>query len=301
MAGFNNSNGGRARAPLQDPLAPLQVALGLAPSATPWPDAAKALAAQKAGLPKTGGLIGSTFARYMTDNAPRFLEEAQRRMGFEPPGGGGAGLQPSNPVVAPVPLASAAARPSIAPAPLATAPTGSGGTATKSPPPTVARSNPAAPTRSDDEAEDMAALHAMLVEEEGERKDVYRDKLRVLTTGIGHKVLASDGLKEGDIVSKERRAEFFRKDASAALHAARVQAKAAGITDRDFILRLASVNFQLGTGWTKEHQKTWALIKQGDYAAAAEEAARSDWNKQTPTRVRAFQTSLRALAGEGSD
>lgn len=80
--------------------------------------------------------------------------------------------------------------------------------------------------------------------------------------------------------------------------AARAQAAEAGITDPDFVAALASVNFQLGTGWNRGKNgfvKTWALIRKGDYAAAADEVARSDWYEQTPRRVIAFQEALRSL------
>jgi len=123
------SRGGRDPARLQDPFAPLQVALGAAPPTIPWLDVAKALAARKAGLPKTGGLIGSTYAQFMNENAPRFLREVQRRMGLEPqaaPAGlrASTGPVPSQaPLVAPEPIAT---RASSAPAPPVSAPSDRG-------------------------------------------------------------------------------------------------------------------------------------------------------------------------------
>lgn len=55
---------------------------------------------------------------------------------------------------------------------------------------------------------------------------------------------------------------------------------------------LVSVNFQLGNAWYKEHKKTWALMLAGDYGRAAQEAANSDWYRQTPVRVKDFQRAL---------
>lgn len=88
---------------------------------------------------------------------------------------------------------------------------------------------------------------------------------------------------------------FWRADAEKALNAARSQMREAKISDPDFLLPLASVNFQLGDGWENRHEKTWALIKAGSYAAAALEAQNSKWFKQTPKRVRALQVALLAL------
>lgn len=100
MTSFTNSTGARARGRLQDSLDALQVALGATPSAMPWLDIAKATAARAVGLPKSGGLIGSTYAQFMSENAPRFLEATQRRLGLEPQVARGDGERRSGPVIA---------------------------------------------------------------------------------------------------------------------------------------------------------------------------------------------------------
>ena len=290
MTGFANSKGGRDGARLQDPLDVLQVALGAVPSTAPWLDAAKAAAARAAGLPKAGGLIGSTYARFMADNAPRFLGEAQRRLGLEPRIAPGGGQRPAMPVTASV------QRPAVRES------TASGHALS-------ARSAPAAqaggpnPQDPNSDVAQLAALKAHLSdpEVEGFRDYVYLDSRKIPTTGVGHKVRPEDNLKVGQKVDSKVLDRFFEEDASGALKAARAQAAEAGIDDPEFITALGSVNFQLGSGWNtgkNGHKKTWALIKQGDYAAAADEVARSDWNKQTPKRVAQFQKALLALAAK---
>lgn len=108
-------------------------------------------------------------------------------------------------------------------------------------------------------------------------------------------MLPSDGLNFGDTISPDQVEDYFRQDVGGALAAARTQALQAGVRDPEFIAPLASVNFQLGPNWTNVHKKTWELIQKGDYAGAAEEAAKSKWYKQTPKRVTAFQGALRRL------
>lgn len=130
---------------------------------------------------------------------------------------------------------------------------------------------------------------------EGRRNDVYLDSNKILTVGIGHKVLPTDNLKLGDVISDDRVNELFSQDGSNALKAAKAQAAQAGISDPDFITSLASVNFQLGAGWTRDFKKAWPKIVAGDYAGAAREVNRSSWAKQTPVRVRQFQHALLAL------
>ena len=162
---------------------------------------------------------------------------------------------------------------------------------------TTAGRNVLPPPQEDERARQLDALIKYLPQPnvEGTRPDVYRDSEGFLTVGVGHKVTPADHLKLGDKPGDARIGDFLRRDAAAALDAARRQAAEAGITDPDFIVPLASVNFQLGTGWRGSFVKTWPLIVKGDYAAAAEEAADSKWNKQAPQRVRQFQEALRNL------
>lgn len=65
---------------------------------------------------------------------------------------------------------------------------------------------------------------------------------------------------------------------------------AAGIYDSGFLLPLADVNFQVGTDWYKDFDKTWSYILKGDYEAAAREVQNSKWYKQSPRR-RSFSKS----------
>lgn len=141
----------------------------------------------------------------------------------------------------------------------------------------------------------MASLERLLRLREGCRHDVYLDKLKRPTVGIGHLVTSSDKLKLGDKIDDARVSAFFRKDSARALTAARTQAAKAGIKDGDFIIYLASVNFQLGTGWNKRFKKTWTLIMKGQYQAAATEVQKSKWYSQTPVRAKDFQRALRNL------
>lgn len=130
---------------------------------------------------------------------------------------------------------------------------------------------------------------------EGVKDVVYRDSLGKPTVGIGHLVLPSDKLKVGDRISDARISAFFALDSGEALDAAHDQADEAGITSDAFLPYLASVNYQLGTGWRGKFPTTWRLIVAGSYAKAADGLDATLWAKQTPVRVRDFQGALRAL------
>jgi GH24 family phage-related lysozyme (muramidase) len=142
----------------------------------------------------------------------------------------------------------------------------------------------------------LAQLRRILVVEEGRRTRVYRDSRGFDTVGIGHLVRPQDGLKAGEVISAARVDRLFAEDAGRALAAARAQAAEAGVCDPGFLVRLAAVNFQLGSGWTKRFPRTWGLILAGDYEEAATGLGKSLWARQTPRRVAAFQAALRRLA-----
>lgn len=130
---------------------------------------------------------------------------------------------------------------------------------------------------------------------EGYRNVVYRDSLGKPTVGVGHLVKPSDNLKVGDKISDDQVMAFLEKDSSHAFEAAQKQAAELGVTDPRFVIALGSVNYQLGTGWRKKFPSTWAEMKDGNFAKAADKLETSLWNKQTPVRVDDFQKAL-ALA-----
>lgn len=131
---------------------------------------------------------------------------------------------------------------------------------------------------------------------EGVRTKVYKDSLGKPTVGVGHLVLPEDNLKVGDVISDELVNQFLAHDSLKAYKAAIEQAEEVGLgKNKAFINALTSVNFQLGTGWTKKFPNTWLLIDRGKYAEAAEAIKDSKWYFQTPTRVRDFEKALLAL------
>src|SRR5438093_348408 len=99
----------------------------------------------------------------------------------------------------------------------------------------------------------MPTLEQLLRDREGVRTKVYLDSRGKPTVGIGHLVTPADKLKVGDEITDQQVSEFFKKDSAEAVSAAKSQAAKAGISDSNFLVYLASVNFQLGTSWYKVH------------------------------------------------
>lgn len=157
----------------------------------------------------------------------------------------------------------------------------------------------------EDPSEDIIDL---LHKREGFVPAVYEDSLGKKTLGYGHLVRGNrkyklvDGttkkgseLEVGDEIAPEQIEELFRKNVKTAYEAAKSQAEEAGIDDPEFLKVLTSVNYQLGTGWTKVFKTSWPAIKRGDFDTAIEGISNSKWAQQTPVRVRDFIEVLESL------
>ena len=144
---------------------------------------------------------------------------------------------------------------------------------------------------------DKAIEHLKL--REGFREAVYEDTTKNPTVGWGHKLSAEEKkmYSVGSAPDREQIDQWWEDDTRKAHEAAIRQAKELG--DPRLVDSLFAVNYQLGTSWNKVHKETWKLLQKGQYSDAAEEAARSKWNDQTPTRVADFQSSLRELGNQG--
>ncbi len=127
---------------------------------------------------------------------------------------------------------------------------------------------------------------------------VYADFRGKITVGYGHQVTPDDKLKLGDRISEGRALQLLHEDTAEAWTAAERQARQLKINNLDFTAALASVNYQLGTGWNTIHKQTWDLMRQGKFREAAIEAQDSNWNDQTPRRVEDFRIALTQLAND---
>lgn len=151
-----------------------------------------------------------------------------------------------------------------------------------------------APSDQDREQVQVAFRNLMILRE-GCVYHVYPDSRGLPTVGIGHLVVPADHLSLGDHVDEPTVDALFAKDSAGALNAAWAQMEKAGITSLAFVPVLASVNFQMGSNWITKFPKTWAMICNGEYTAAAHALEGTPWQKQTPVRVADFQHGLLAL------
>lgn len=137
---------------------------------------------------------------------------------------------------------------------------------------------------------------------EGWRTKVYLDSRGLPTVGLGHLLTSSEKQKYpvGTSVDESLLNTWATHDAKKAYDAATDQAATLGVSSSSFTIALASVNFQMGTGWNTKFKKTWSYMTKGEWEKAALECQDSAWFAQTPVRVQDFQAALRALAGNTS-
>ena len=144
-----------------------------------------------------------------------------------------------------------------------------------------------------------------LLDREGFRDYVYEDSLGKLTAGVGHLLTAEEKEKypEGSEIPEELIKSWYKKDTKKAKASALSQLEELGeLKDpRNLQAALESVNFQLGVNWRTKFPTAWEHMKSGNWDGAEQEirfteedsGTQSDWNKQTPTRVRDFVEALR--------
>ena len=141
-----------------------------------------------------------------------------------------------------------------------------------------------------------STVRDLILQEEGFKNEVYPDA-DGFSAGYGH-FLSDEELKRyppGTIVPQAQLDEWFEADLQKAYDSASQQNSQLG-TPVD-IARLTSVNYQLGSGWNQDFDKTWGLMQAGDFAGASKEVLDSDWaNWQTPDRANKFSSALASMA-----
>lgn len=148
-----------------------------------------------------------------------------------------------------------------------------------------------------------------MISEEGYFTNVYKDSEGFPTVGIGHLIgddrdllLQGRELKTGDEISDLCVNRLFERDASKAINAAIEQARDLNVFEKDVVIGLVSMNFQLGEAWPREWPGVYNHIKAGDFENAMIELVAgkthritNDWIKQTPSRV---INALKMIANE---
>ena len=97
--------------------------------------------------------------------------------------------------------------------------------------------------------------------------------------------------------------EWYMQDITTALEAAKKQAKILSTDNENVIIALTSVNYQLGTSWTKKFPTAWKCLCHKDYDRGIDEIMYADkdagrysrWYKQTPVRVKDFVIAIKRL------
>lgn len=133
---------------------------------------------------------------------------------------------------------------------------------------------------------DYAKLDAIknIKKREGLRLDVYKDTLGNKTVGYGHLT----NLELGEKITGQEAENLLSLDVDKAFKAGVLQAERMKQFNSIFISALTSVNFQLGTNWTKKFYETYPLLVKGDYKQAIINLRLSLWYRQTPVRVEDF-------------
>lgn len=132
-------------------------------------------------------------------------------------------------------------------------------------------------------------------EDEGESLAVYEDTLGHLTVGVGHKVLPSDNLQLGDVISAYRSKTLFLADLKIAIEGARILLDK--ISAPPTVARVVTnMVFQMGLQGVRWFRLFWAALRVQDYLLASREMLDSKWAREdSPLRAHRLAREIRLL------
>ncbi len=119
------------------------------------------------------------------------------------------------------------------------------------------------------------------------------------TGGFGHKLTAQERswYKPGTPIPQAVIETWLNNDSLHAYRDALAMASQIGVSDPNLIRGLTCAAFQMGDHIPSEFPTLWAFLMAHQWAAAAEDAGKTLWDRQTPLRVKDFQDALLAIGG----
>lgn len=147
-----------------------------------------------------------------------------------------------------------------------------------------------------------------LKEREGLELKVYKDSLDKDSIGIGH-LITDEEKKSGKIhgisftkgITEDQAEKIKKIDLKSHDDRTDKTLTKYGLDktlNRFQKIAVKDAAFQLGPNWLDEHKNTRKLLQEGKFKEAGEEAANSNWYKQTPKRVHDFQRNINRLEQE---
>lgn len=129
--------------------------------------------------------------------------------------------------------------------------------------------------------------------DEGVRSCAYRDSLGLLTIGVGRLV---DGRKPGAGLRDHEISFLLQNDIDDRIEA--LTRRLPWFQNLDDARRGALINmaFQMGVEGLLKFERTLALIRDGQYDAAADAMLQSKWAQQTPARAARMAEQMRGGA-----
>jgi lysozyme len=147
---------------------------------------------------------------------------------------------------------------------------------------------------------DKEKLREQLITDEGYRNDVYLDSFGNLTVGIGHLVMPSDELKEGDTITDEKVKDLFEHDIIHAQIGCRALIQGFDYLPDDLQNELINMCFNLGMTRLAKFKKMLAALNSRNFVTAATEARDSKWYNQIQ-RSRSERICAAIERGIGTD
>ena len=129
------------------------------------------------------------------------------------------------------------------------------------------------------------SIKAQLIIDEGHELTVYKDPDGYLTVGIGHLIVPSDNLNEGDTITEDQCQQFFVNDVGRAIDGVTMLIPRAVFVPQDVYCGLVNMCFNLGETGLSEFHRFLAAVRTQNWKSAAIELVDSDWFDQVKMRA----------------
>jgi lysozyme len=136
-------------------------------------------------------------------------------------------------------------------------------------------------------------ISVWLMLDEGMRNKVYRDTERYLTAGIGHLVVPSDKLDEGDRISDDRVRSLFDTDLDTAIHGAYSAIPSLATHPISVQEVIVQMTFNLGVAGLLGFALMLDALERKEYVRAADEMKSSKWYRQVGARAKRLEQTMR--------
>ena len=144
---------------------------------------------------------------------------------------------------------------------------------------------------------DLNEIKSQLIIDEGMSLTAYEDTLGNLTVGIGHLVMPSDQIEEGQTITQDQCDSFFNKDLQIAIDSCTKAPNIPYLNQPELVQEsLVNMCYNMGVARLAQFITFLNLLHNKNYEAAAMDLMGTLWAKQVPERAQRIANKIKSCA-----